>query len=99
MVVGRPSVAVMRSPFAGSDRALALTPDDLERRVPLPVDEVVHGLERELDGHREVLDLGLEAPGADALGERVELLAVLALGLVEPQPALDGVGHADRKSV
>ena len=31
---------------------------------------------------------------ADALGEGVEHLAVVALGLVEAQPALDGLGHA-----
>ena len=36
----------------------------------------------------------LEGCGADALGEGVELLAVRALGLVEADPALDGVGHA-----
>ena len=56
----------------------------------------MHVLEVELDRHREVLDALLEALGADALGEVVELLAVVALGLVDAHPALDRVGDALR---
>src|SRR3954451_6483569 len=75
-----------------SYRALALATDDLERLVTVPVDEVVHGLEAELHGERQLLDLGHEAFLADAGGEGVELLALLALGLVHPQPALHRLG-------
>ena len=56
------STASASTPRAGrrSDRALALAADDLERDVALPVDEVVHRLEAELDRQREVADLVLE---------------------------------------
>src|SRR5438309_10968078 len=81
-------------PRRASDRALALAADDLEGDVLPPVHEQVHVLEAELRGHREVLDALLEGAGADAGGEGVELLAVLALRLVEADPALDGVGDA-----
>src|SRR3954464_6867711 len=77
-----------------SDRALALAPDDLERHVAVPVDELVHRLQAELDGHREVAHGVLELLGADARGVGVEDLALLALGLVLADPALDGLGHA-----
>ena len=61
----------------------------------LPVHEVLHRLEPELDRHREVADLVLEGAGPDAVGEGVEDLAlVVPLGLVEADPALDGLGHA-----
>src|SRR3712207_6891888 len=43
---------------------------------------------------RQVLGLPLERLGADAVHERAELLAVGPLALVQPDPALDGVGHA-----
>ena len=62
--------------------------------VALPVDEEVHVLEVELHRQRQILDLLGEARRADALDEGVELLALVALGLVVAQPALDGVGHA-----
>src|SRR3954471_20592291 len=77
-----------------SDRALALAPLHHERHLALPVDEVVHGLEPELDGHGEVADLVLEVLGAHPYGVGVEHLAVLAVGLVAADPALDGLGDA-----
>ena len=43
-----------RRAWSRLDRALALAPDDLEGHVAVPVDEVVHGLEAELDRQREV---------------------------------------------
>src|SRR3954471_7232759 len=76
-----------------SDRALALAADHLERHLAVPVDEVVHRLQAELHGHGEVTDGVLERSGADAGGVGVEDLALLALGLVLAQPALDGLGH------
>src|SRR3954462_210626 len=79
-----------------SDRALPLATDDLVRLVALPVDEVLHVLEVELDRQREVLRARLELRRADALEERVELLALLALALVEAEPALDRLRHALR---
>src|SRR4051794_11795402 len=77
-----------------SDRALALAADHLEGHLALPVDEVVHRLQAELHGHGEVADRVLELLRPDAGGPRVEHLAVLALGLVLADPALDGVRHA-----
>src|SRR3954454_2065222 len=74
------------------DGALALAADDLEGLMPVPVDEVVHGLEAELHRERQLLDLGHEALLADAAGEGVELLVPLALRLVHPQPALHRLG-------
>src|SRR3954467_2558922 len=76
------------------DRALALSPDHLERGRPVPVDELVHRVQRELDRKREVLDLVLEARLGDAFGVGEERLAVAALGLVHPDPALDRLGDA-----
>src|ERR671920_76654 len=68
---------------------------DLERDVLRPVDEVLHRLQPELDRHREVAHQLLEGRRPDALGEGVEDLAlVVALGLVEADPALDGLRHA-----
>src|SRR3954471_11407675 len=77
-----------------SDRALALAANDLVRLVPLPVDEVLHVLEVELDRQRQVLGARLELGVADPLDEVVELLAVAPLGLVVADPALDRLGHA-----
>src|SRR5215210_2764219 len=82
------------SAVIASDRALALAADDLERHVLAPVDEVVHRLQAELDRHREVADDLLERRRPDALGEVVERLALLAVALVEAQPALDRLGDA-----
>ena len=86
----RRSVAVRPA----SDRALALAALDLERDLLGPVDELVHRLEAELDGHGEIADRVLELLRADALGEGVEPLALLALGLVLADPALDGLRDA-----
>src|SRR5918993_2566612 len=72
------------------DRALPLSPHDLVRAGSVPVDELLHRLEAELGRQGQVLGRRFEGPGADALGEGVELLALVALGLVEPHPALDG---------
>src|SRR4051794_35218801 len=55
-----------------SDRALALAAHDLVRLVPLPVDEVLHVLEVELDRQRQVLGACLELHDPDAGDERVE---------------------------
>src|SRR5215212_7681504 len=77
-----------------SDRALALAADHLEGHLALPVDELVHRLQAELDGHGEIAHGVLEALGADAHGVRVEDLAVLTLGLVDADPPLDGLRHA-----
>src|SRR3954451_5221714 len=82
--------------MAMSDGALAFTADDLVRLVPLPVDEVLHVLEVELDGQRQVLGARLELGVPDPLDERVELLAVGPLGLVVADPALDRLRHALR---
>src|SRR4051812_28153503 len=76
------------------DRALALSALHDERLVAIPVEEHVHGVEPELDRHREVaLDLFLEADGPDPFCVGLERLALVALGLVHPDPALDGLGH------
>src|SRR3954454_19501408 len=96
------SSALARSRFgwlvvtATSNRAFALAADDLVRLAAAPVDEVLDVLEVELHGDRELLDLGLERPCADAVHEGVERLAVLAVALVHADPALDGIGHALR---
>src|SRR4051794_11198163 len=82
------------APDRALDRALALSPDHLERGRPVPVDELVHRVQRELDREREVLDLVLETRLGDAPGVGQERLAFVALGLVHPDPALDGLGHA-----
>src|SRR4051812_41530600 len=79
-----------------SNRALALATHDLVRLVALPVDEVLHVLEVEFDRQREILRARLELGHADPLHERVELLALVPLGLVVAQPALDRLGHALR---
>ena len=75
------------------DRALALAALDLVGAGAVPVDELLHRLEAELGRQGQVLDLCFEALGADPLGEGVELLALVALGLVEAHPALDRLGH------
>src|ERR1035437_3080464 len=74
-------------------RALALAADHFERDIAVPVDERVHRLQPEVDGHRQILDDPLELARADALGEVVPLLALLAVGLVVADPALDRVRH------
>src|SRR6185312_10034853 len=78
-------------------RALALSTYHLEGDVAVPVDEVVHRLQAELDRQRELLDEPFELRGTDALDERDPLLAVLARGLVVAQPALHRVGDALRR--
>src|SRR5215211_2994897 len=77
-----------------SNRAFSLAALDLVGVGAGPVDELVEGLKTEFDRHRQVLDLRLEAIRARTLDEGVEGLALVALGLVEAQPALDRVGHA-----
>src|SRR4051794_19473260 len=77
-----------------SDRALALAALHHEGHLALPVDELAHRLQPELDGHGEVADRVLEVLGPDARGVGVEHLAVLALVLVGADPALDRLGHA-----
>ena len=58
-----------------SYRALPLAALDLVGAGAVPVDELLHRLEAELGGQRQLLDLPFEALGADPLGEGVELLA------------------------
>src|SRR5215204_6790599 len=77
-----------------SDRALTLPALDLVRTGAVPVDELLHRLEAELGGQGQLLDDLFEALGADPIGEGVERLALLALGLVEADPALDGLRDA-----
>src|SRR5437588_359888 len=77
-----------------SDRALAFAADHFERRVLGPVDEVVHVFQAELDGHRQVLDSCFELGRSYPSCKRVELLALLALALVEADPALNSLRHA-----
>src|SRR3954469_4895608 len=76
------------------DRALSFAALDLVRVGPVPVDEVLEVVEVELHRQRELLRGLRERLGTDAVDEGVERLAVLALGLVEPDPALDRLGHA-----
>src|SRR5690242_2162538 len=72
------------SPRSGrSYRALALPALDLVGAGAVPIDELLHGLEAELGRKRQLLDLRFERLGPDPLREGVELLAVVALGLVE----------------
>src|SRR3954451_24143317 len=77
--------------------ALALAAHDLVRLVALPVDEVLHVLEVELDRQREVLRARLELGHAHPRHEGVELLALVAVGLVVAQPALYRLRHALRR--
>src|SRR4029077_6719303 len=51
-------------------------------------------LQPEIDGHRQILDQRLQLRRADAGDVLVPLLAVLAVGLVLADPALDRVRHA-----
>src|ERR1700761_2800516 len=71
------------------DRALPFAPLHFIWSGALPVDEILHGLERELGRQGQVLDLAFEALRAGPLGEGVELLALGPLGLVQAYPALD----------
>src|SRR3954463_8533849 len=80
-----------------SDRALALAAHHLVWLVALPVDEELHVLEVEVHRQREVASALLELLHAHALHERVELLAILTVGLVEADPALDRLRHALRR--
>src|SRR5947209_431350 len=89
--VSRSAIAVVMA--QSLDGAFSLAADHLEWPVAAPVDELVHRLEVELDRHRQVLDARLELLGSDPPGERVELLAVVALGLVIAHPTLDCVGN------
>src|ERR1700761_2678167 len=75
------------------NRALPLAALHFVGRGPLPVDELLHGLEREIGRHGQILDLAFEALGAGAVGEGVELLALGPLGLVQAHPALDRLRH------
>src|ERR1700743_3894378 len=75
------------------NRALSLAALDFIRGRALPVDELLHGLKREIGRHGQILDLAFEALGAGALGEGVELLALGPLALVQTDPALDRLRH------
>src|SRR4051794_5318874 len=76
------------------DRALPFAADDLVGLAAAPVDELLDVLEGELGGQAEVLHLGLERGAADAVDEVDERLAVVAVALVHPDPALHRIGHA-----
>src|SRR6476660_1300773 len=76
------------------NRALPLAALHLVRARAVPVDELLHRLEAELGRQGQVLDLRFEALGPDPLGEGIELLALVALGLVQPYPALDRLRDA-----
>src|SRR5919202_5379754 len=76
------------------NRALALAALDAVGVASVPVDEVLEVLEVELHGQRQLLRCVRERLRADAVDERVERLAVLALALVQADPALDRLGHA-----
>src|SRR2546421_5075022 len=90
-VVSRSVIAVVMAQRL--DGAFTLAANHFERPVAAPIDEVVHRLQAEFDRHRQVLDAGLKLSRADPIGERVEFLAVLALGLVIAHPALDSLGN------
>src|SRR3982074_2339207 len=76
------------------DGALALAADHFEGHVAFPVDELVHRLQPEVDGQREILHQRLELAGADPLDVVVPLLALVAVALVEADPAFDRVRNA-----
>src|SRR6476469_8821975 len=75
-------------------RALALAANDFEWDVAVPVDELVHRLQSEIDRHRQILDDRLGLAGADTREVLVPVLAVVAVGLILADPALDRVGYA-----
>src|SRR6476646_8275677 len=79
------------------DRALPLSPHYLVRARSVPVDELFHRLQAELGGQGQLLDRCFERLGTYPLDEGVELLALVAVGLVEVDPALDGLGDAFRR--
>src|SRR5262245_58689031 len=76
------------------DRALPLAALEFVGAGPVPIDELLHGLQGEIGWQRQIFHDRFESLGAAALDEGVELLAVLALGLVETDPALDRLGDA-----
>src|ERR1700730_10335192 len=76
------------------DSALALAANDFEGNVAVPVDELVHRLQPEVHGHRQVLYERLELARPHPLEVLVPLLAILAVGLVLDDPALDRVRDA-----
>src|SRR5690606_39039945 len=76
------------------DRALAFTALEHVDDVAIPVHELLDGLDREVRRHREVADRVLEHLRAETVGRVVELLAILALPLVEGDEALDDLGGA-----
>src|SRR6185437_7542482 len=78
----------------GLDGALPLAAFDLEGGAAVPVDELVHGLQTEIDWHGEILDEPLQLGRADALCEGAEALSLGVLGLVVAHPPLDRFGHA-----
>src|SRR3954447_25451371 len=92
--VSRAASPVAPAATATLDRALAFAADYLVGLRAAPVDELVHGLERELDRQRQVADDLLELLLAHAAHEGVEVLAVLAVLLVVADPTLHGLGHA-----
>src|SRR5204863_7075919 len=92
------SSALARSRFgwdvargATSHRAFTLAARHLIRVAAAPVDELLDVLDVELDGHSQVLHLGLERLGADAVEVVLERLALGAVTLVHADPSLDGV--------
>src|SRR5204862_1467521 len=78
----------------GLDGALSLAAFDLEGSAAVPVDELVHGLQTKIDGHRQILDDALQLGRAHALGEGAEALSRAVPRLVVADPALDRLGHA-----
>src|SRR5215211_1706918 len=76
------------------DRALALAALDLVGLGAAPVDEVEQILGVELDRQLQVGDQLLELLGSGAVGEGVEVLAVVPLLLVVADPALARIGNA-----
>src|ERR1700730_3836664 len=76
------------------DSALALAANDFEGNVAVPVDELVNRHQPEVAGTRQVLYERLELGRPHPLQILVPLLAILAVGLVLDDPALDRVRDA-----
>src|SRR5260370_29087510 len=81
------------------DGALALATDHFERHVAVPVDELAHRLQAEINRHRQLLYLRFDLSRSDALYERPPRLTLLPAGLIVADPALHRLpypppGHA-----
>src|SRR5258708_15692964 len=68
------------------DGALALATDHFERHVAVPVDELTHRLQAEINRHRQLLYLRFDLSRSDALYERPPRLALLPAGLIVADP-------------